>query len=136
MIVFCAIEQARSRRDALLPASFGALNLRAATAWPSTRVPLALRCGGSIYAVDATHGGAAAVRGTCTKCNFYDEKLLHLVRVEVRLFGSRPRPEPLGQVEDVRPLEFFFPEVLFGGAGLRDTGSRAGVVDGAELRGF
>jgi len=59
MIVFHAIiERARSRRGALLPASFGALNLRAATARPSTRVPLALRCGGSIYAVDATRDGA------------------------------------------------------------------------------
>ena len=40
----------------LLPASFGALHLRAATAWPSARAPLALRSVERlIYAVDATH---------------------------------------------------------------------------------
>ena len=59
-----------------------------------------------------------------------------LVRVEVRLLGRRPRPEPLGEVEDVGPLEFLLAQVIFGGAGLRDTGRGAGVVDGAELRRF
>ena len=81
MIVFYAIERARSRRDALLPASFGALNLRAATAWPSTRAPLALRCGGSIYAVDATHDGAAAGPGHVLSVIFTTKNYI--------LFGSK-----------------------------------------------
>ena len=120
-------------------------NLRRAEYTPSTRRGDGV--GADIhensYAIDATlrrrqrtpDACRAVGWGTCTKCNFYDERL-HLVRVEVRLLRRRPRPEPLGEVEDVRPLEFLLAQVIFGGAGLRDTSGRTGVVDGAELGRF